>query len=114
MFTEAMIWNDKGATMSDKSAREEFGLSQEEIIDAMRTGKLQYRESSMYGNSWYRLLRHEVEALVLFRGGPDYLRTKKLEKELADLEKEKRKLNNRLKAIDRKKAELIRKLESGV
>jgi len=33
------IWSQKGATLSDKSARQEFGLTQEEIIVAMRAGK---------------------------------------------------------------------------
>ena len=55
--------------MSDKSARQEFGLTQEEIIAAIRTGKLQVRESNMHGNPWFRLLRHEVEALVRGKSG---------------------------------------------
>ena len=32
-------WTKKGATLSDKSARTEFGLTQEEIIEAIRGGK---------------------------------------------------------------------------
>ena len=57
-------WSRKGATLSDKSARQEFGLTQQEIIAAIRAGKLQFRESNMHGNPWYRLLRYEVESLV--------------------------------------------------
>ncbi len=30
------VWSEKGATMSDKSARQEFGLTQEEIVAAIR------------------------------------------------------------------------------
>lgn len=37
----------KGATPSDKSARQEFGLTQQEIVAAIRAGKLQFRESNM-------------------------------------------------------------------
>ena len=33
-------WGRKGATLSDKTAREEFGLTQDEIIAAIRAGKL--------------------------------------------------------------------------
>lgn len=44
------IWAKPGATMSDKSARKEFGLTQEEIYAGMRAGKLRYRENSMHGN----------------------------------------------------------------
>ena len=64
MFESDSMWSQKGATMSDKSARQEFGLTQQEIVAAIRAGKLQYRESSMHGNPWFRLLRHQVESLV--------------------------------------------------
>jgi len=111
MSKDETMWADKGATLSDKSARQEFGLTQEEILAAMRTGKLQFRECSMHGNPWFRLLRHEVESLVRNRGGPDFLHKKKLEKELADLDKERRKLTNRLKVIERRRAELMKELE---
>ena len=57
-------WNAKGAALSDKSAREEFGLTQEEIHDAIRDGTLQYRQNHIHGNPYLRLLRKEVEALV--------------------------------------------------
>ena len=105
------MWSRKGATMSDKSARQEFGLTQQEIITAIGAGKLQFRESSMHGNPWFRLLRHEVEALVRDKSGPDSLHKKKLQKELADLAKEARKLTTRLKAIERRRAELMKELD---
>ncbi len=43
-------WRRKGGTLSDKSVRKEFGLTQDEIIDAINAGKLHYRLTSMYGN----------------------------------------------------------------
>ena len=104
-------WSQKGATLSDKSARQEYGLTQQEIIAAIRAGKLQYREGSMHGNPWLRLLRHEVEAPVTEKGGQDHLHKKKLQKELADLDKETRKIRSRLKAIERRRAELKEELE---
>src|SRR5579872_6551370 len=106
-----VLWSQKGATMSDKSARQEFGLTQEEIIAAIRAGKLQFRVSNMHGNSWYRLLRHEVEALVRDKSGLDHLTKKKLQKELADLNTEARKLTSRLRAIERRRAELMKGLD---
>jgi hypothetical protein len=36
-------WGRKGATISDKTARLEYGLTQDEIYDAIDAGKLQYR-----------------------------------------------------------------------
>jgi hypothetical protein len=35
-------WQRKGGTLSDKTARKEFGLMQDEIVEAIRAGKLQY------------------------------------------------------------------------
>ena len=104
------IWRQKGATLSDKSARQEFGLTQEELFAAMRAGRLQYREGNMHGNPWFRLLRHEVEALVRDTSGQEHLHKKKLQTELADLNKEARKLKTRLNAIERRRAELMKQL----
>lgn len=104
------IWRQTGATLSDKSALQEFGLTQQEIYEAMRAGKLQFQQNSMHGNPWFRLLRHEVETLVTEIGGPDRLAKKKLEKELADLNKEARKIKSRLKTIERRTAELMEEL----
>jgi hypothetical protein len=42
-------WQHKGATFSDKMAREEFGLTQDDIVRAIRAGTLHYREGSVYG-----------------------------------------------------------------
>ncbi len=105
------VWTQKGAMLSDKSARQEFGLTQQEIIAAIRAGKLQYREGSMHGNPWLRPLRQEDEALVREKGGQDHLHKKKLRKELADLDKEARKLKSRLRAIERRRAELKEELD---
>ena len=111
MYEGESIWKRQGATLSDKSARQEFGLTQQEIIAAIRAGKLQFREHNMYGNPWFRLLRHEVEALVSEKSGKSVLHRKKLQKELADLNKEARKIKTRLKAIERRRAELVAELD---
>jgi hypothetical protein len=104
------IWKQKGATLSDKSARKEFGLTRQEIYEAMRAGKLQFQQNSMHGNAWFRLLRHEVEALVRGKSGKDGLHKKKLQKELADLDKEARKIKSRSKAIEKRRTELMEEL----
>jgi septal ring factor EnvC (AmiA/AmiB activator) len=65
----------------------------------------------MHGNPWFRLLRPEVESLVKAKIGKDHLRQKKLQKELSDLDKEARKLKGRLKAIERRTAELTKELD---
>ncbi len=110
-MSDDAIWSQAGATLSDKSARQEFGLTQEEIFAAMRAGKLQFRECSMHGNPWFRLLRHEVETLVRAKTGSAGLRKKKLQKEWDDLNKEARKIKTRLKAIERRQTELTQELQ---
>jgi hypothetical protein len=57
-------WGRKGATLSDKTARQEYRLTQDEIFAAIDAGKLQYRPAAMHGNPWLRLLRREVEDLA--------------------------------------------------
>jgi DNA gyrase/topoisomerase IV subunit A len=111
MYEGDSTWSQKGATFSDKSARLEFGLTQQEIIAAIRAGKLQFQQNNMHGNPWFRLLRHEVEALVTAKSGQVHLHKKKLQKELADLDKEARKIKTRLKSIERRRAELTKELD---
>ena len=101
------VWSRKGATLSDKSARKEFGLTQEEIYQAIRDGKLQYRENSVFGNPFLRLIRTEVEALVGKKHGGKYLKKKKIKKELAQVNKELRALKAKVASLEKKKAELL-------
>ena len=58
------VWTKKGRTLSDKSARKAFGLTQADIIEAIQAGQLQYRQNNVFGNPYLRLIRSEVEALV--------------------------------------------------
>ena len=52
-----------------------------------------------------------MEALVSEMRGRDHLRQKKLQKELADINMESRKLKTRLAAIERRRVELMKQLE---
>jgi hypothetical protein len=99
-------WSDKGATLSDKSARNEFGITQDFIIDGIRSGSLQFRENHIHGNPYFRLFRHEVEALVVEKYGSDYLENKKIQNELKAVNSELRKIKSRQKSLEKKKAAL--------
>nr|QNO41447.1 hypothetical protein HFPNKLFA_00006 [Methanosarcinales archaeon ANME-2c ERB4]QNO41951.1 hypothetical protein ALCNLGBG_00003 [Methanosarcinales archaeon ANME-2c ERB4]QNO48277.1 hypothetical protein NDNLHAIA_00006 [Methanosarcinales archaeon ANME-2c ERB4] len=101
------VWVEKGATLSDKSARKEFGLTQEEIIEAVRDGKLQYRINNMFGNPYLKLVRSEVEAYVDEKYGSDYLEKKKIKKELAQTNKELKRLKAQVASLEQRKAELL-------
>jgi len=105
------VWGQKGATFSDKSAREEFGLTQEEIIEAIKAGKLQYRHNNMYGNPYFKLIRSEVESLVDEKYGKDYLNRKKTKKELAQINSELKKLKGQIVSLEKRKAELMAAFE---
>ena|ERR1017187_6498481 len=99
-------WQCKGATLSDKTARKEFGLTQEEIIRAIRAGKLHYREGSMYGNPWLRLLRREVESLVKSQRGDSYLKDQKVKVELTRINRELKRLKIQMAALEERKTRL--------
>jgi hypothetical protein len=100
-------WRRKGATLSHKTAQEEFGLTWEQIVRGIRGGKLQYREHSMYGNPWLRLLRREVEALVRSRHGENYLKDRQAKTELAHINRELRKLKTQIARLEERKSKLI-------
>jgi len=57
MDLSAEEWTRPGATLSDKTTRAEFGLTQDEIIAAIRAGKLQYRQAEL------KQLRTQLAAL---------------------------------------------------
>jgi len=100
-------WQRKGATLSDKTAREEFGLTQDEIIGAIRAGTLQYRGGSMHGNPWLRLLRREVEALVQKKHGKNYLKDRQSDAELARINRELKRLKTEIARLEERKSKLI-------
>ena len=103
-------WVKKGGSLSDKSARKEFGLVQEEIIEAIKAEKLQYRVNYVFGNPYYKLIRSEVEALVKEKYGDDHLEKKKIKKELVDTNKELRKLKKQIVSLEKTKVKLEAKL----
>ena len=100
-------WRRKGATLSDKTAREEFGLTQDEIVRAIRARTLHYREGSMYGNPWLRLLRREVEALVTKKLGNKYVKDRQSKTELARINRELKRLKAQIARLEEQKLKLI-------
>lgn len=100
-------WQRKGATLSDKTAREEFGLTEDEIVQAVRDGKLQYRINSVFGNPFLRLLRREVEALVRKRHGYDFLKDQQAKTELARIDRELKRLKRRIAELEERKSKLL-------
>jgi hypothetical protein len=38
-------WNRKGGTLSDMTAQKEYGVTHDFIVEGIRAGKLEYRET---------------------------------------------------------------------
>ncbi len=110
MEVGAEEWGRKGASLSDKTARLQYGLTQDEIYAAIDAGKLQYRPAAMHGNPWLRLLRREVEDLVATRSGDRYLRERKARTELAQINRELKQLRAQLAALEERRAALLAEL----
>jgi DNA-directed RNA polymerase specialized sigma24 family protein len=43
------LWGKQGATLSHKNACKEFGLAEDEVIQAIKQGRLQYRRNYAHG-----------------------------------------------------------------
>jgi len=107
-------WNTKGAALSDKSAREEYDLTQKEILAAISEGRLQYRENHIHGNPYLRLLRAEVEALVKEKHGEPHLSRLKLQTELKSVRSQIRSLKTKMNRLEKRKKELLDELDDGL
>ena len=99
-------WRLKGATLSDKTAQKEYGLTYDEIIAAIDAGHLQYRVSSIHGNPWLRLLRSEIEALMITTYNDRHHQQKRSKAELARVNKELQQLRTQVAALEERQSEL--------
>ena len=109
---DSAVWVHKGATLSDKTAQKEFGLRQEDLIQAIKAGKLQYRHNTLYGNPCLKLLREEVECLVNEQYGMDYLKERNAKTELGKVQTAIRSLHRKIAQLEKRKAELLAMLNA--
>ncbi|MEM0992645.1 MAG: hypothetical protein AAF806_31730 [Bacteroidota bacterium] len=105
------IWTIKGATLSDKNARKEFGISQEEIIEGIKAGKLQYRVNYIHGNPYYKLIKEEVESYITEKYGQNFLEKTKIEFRLKQITTELRKLKRQMNALQKEKNQLQEQID---
>lgn len=101
------MWTQKGETLSHKNACKEFGLEESEILNAIRDGKLQYRENSAHGNPYFRVLRKEVIALVKELYGENALELKRVEHEIKRATTEINSCKRKMSALEKKKKRFI-------
>ena len=99
-------WNRKGAALSDVTARKEYGVSQEFIVKGIRSGKLEYREGTIWGNPYLRILRSQLEEFIGQERGKGFLSSAKDQAELKKVKREILALRKSLAILEARKAEL--------
>ena len=104
-------WNRKGATLSDKTAKTEYGVSRDFIVKGIQAGRLEYREGSVWGNPYIRLLRSQLEQYIAEELGADRLTSGKTQTELRQIKKEIANLKKRLKELQARKTELEKQMK---
>ena len=112
-MAEHGAWNRKGATLSDATALKEYGVDTAFITKGIRSGDLEYREGSIWGNPYLRLLRDQLEAYIAKEHGSDYLAVVKAKTELRAIQKERRELEQRLGELQARKTALQDLLQNG-
>jgi len=96
-------WNRKGATISSMTAEKEYGVDQDFILRGIRVGRLEYREGTVWGNPFVRLLRSQVEQYIAEERGADYLSNSKKATELRMIKKEIAQLKKKLMEMESRK-----------
>jgi hypothetical protein len=99
-------WNRKGATLSDVTAKAEYGVNRDFIVKGIQTGKLEYRDGAIWGNPYLRVLRSQLEKYIADELGTEYLVKVKNEWELRKIKKEISDIKKRLNALQIRKVEL--------
>lgn len=99
-------WNRKGATISDVTATKEYGVTRDFIVRGIRAGKLEYRDGSVWGNPYLKVLRRELEQYVAEELGADHLLRNQNQTELRKINKEMAILRKRLDELQARKSAL--------
>jgi len=99
-------WNQKNATLSDVTAKKEYGVEQAFIIKGIQTGKLEYRDGAIWGNPYLRVLRSQLEEFIAEELGKKYLMRAKAKSELRKIKKEISTFKKNLKNLQIRQIEL--------
>jgi len=104
-------WNRRGATLSDVTAEKEYGVTRDFIVQGIQAGKLEFREGSVWGNPFLRILRSQLEPYIAEQLGSEFLASKKSQAELRAVNKDIADLRKRLIALEERKAVLERTIK---
>ncbi|MCP3679710.1 MAG: hypothetical protein GY782_05370 [Gammaproteobacteria bacterium] len=105
-------WRTPGASLSDKNARLEYKITQEEIIAQMRSGRFKYQQNVMHGNPYYKLLRHEIEEYIFDTYGVHELQRRQYMKRLEAIEKALRKHKRQITILNKEKVVVEKQLST--
>jgi hypothetical protein len=99
-------WTRKRATLSETTARKEYGVDPDFIVNGIRAGKLEYREGAMHGHPYIRVLRRQLEGYIAEELGNDHLRRWQAKTELREITREMVELRKRLDELETRKAQI--------
>jgi len=99
-------WNQKGATLSNATAKTEYGVSWDFIVKGIQAGKLEYRNGAIWGNPYLRILRSQLEKYIAKELGKDHLLHIKAQAELRRIKKEISNLKKNLGVLQDRRAYL--------
>jgi len=99
-------WNRKGATLSEVTAKAEYGVSRDFIVKGIETDRLEYRDGAIWGNPYLRILRSQLEKYITEELGEDYLVRVKAQTELRRIKKEISELKKKLNVLQNRKTDL--------
>ncbi|MFH0998180.1 MAG: hypothetical protein V1844_22170 [Pseudomonadota bacterium] len=88
------------------TAQKEYGVDRSFIVKGIKAEKLEYREGSIYGNPWLRILRSQLEQYITEELGTGYLSDMKNRTELRKIKKEMADLKKRMETLQARKAEI--------
>ncbi len=84
----------------------EYGVGRDFIVKGIETDRLEYRDGSIWGNPYFRILRSQLEKYISEELGEDYLVRAKAQTELRRINKEMSELTKRLNMLENRKTDL--------
>jgi hypothetical protein len=104
-------WNRKCAVLSEVTAQKEYGVPRDFIVKGIQAGKLEYRQGSVWGNPYLRVLRSQLELYIAAQLGSEHLVSKKSQTDLRAVSRQIADLREKLAALEAQKAELERAIK---
>ena len=99
-------WNRKGAVLSDVTAQKEYGVTRDFVVKGIQAGKLEYREGTIWGNPYLRVLRSQLELYIAAQLGSEHLLSQKTQTELRAINREIAECRKKLALLEARKAEI--------